>query len=480
MKIIWGESSDSMTMSFPIMKSARLEDGRLMIEGVATSEAVDSDDEVIDYESAKAAFSEWKGNIREQHDPKKAVGKAVEIVADDESKQIIVKAFISKGAQDTQDKIADGTLSCFSIGGRVAKRIKEKATKSDGSTADVTRLFIKRISETSVVDSGANPDSAFAIVKSDGDNLFLVEHGEDHPAIDSLAEMLNKGQITPDRLLELAKAETSPPKTEEPTKDTAQTEEAVKTEPAGEVKKGLYGVSRFADLLGCLHCLATDAAYESQWEGDNSPIPSALREWLVTGAGILQDMAKEELEEMLATLQAIIPSQSAVIVEASDKTAKAGKKFSAATKGALKGAHEAMKTAVGHMEKLGYEDDEEGDGADKSASSDVQKAELAKLSDAHDEIMKAARDAGCEEGGIVAEFITKISTERDTLAKRVKALESLPAPGKALLKAIGKADDVGGAEEKKVDPVKNPDGSENQAASIIKSIHAHGGQVTKI
>lgn len=163
----------------PIMKHEVLDDGRMMIEGVATSTAVDKQGDVIDYTAAKSAFSSWSGNIREMHDPKKAVGKAVDVTYLDDAEQIVVKAYISAGAKDTQAKVADGTLSMFSIGGQSnGQPVTEKVAKSDGSEIEVKRVFMARISEVSVVDSGANPDSGFAIVKADGALGDEIDAGE--------------------------------------------------------------------------------------------------------------------------------------------------------------------------------------------------------------------------------------------------------------------------------------------------------------
>jgi SPP1 gp7 family putative phage head morphogenesis protein len=179
MKLIWnGAARESFRASFPITKTEKLDDGRLMVEGIATNEALDSDGEVVDYSAAKAAFSNWAGNIREQHDVKKAVGRAVEVVTDDASKSITVKAFISAGAPDTQAKLLDGTLGSFSIAGSVAKRQSEPVTKADGSVVQAVRVFVSRISETSVVDVGANPESGISLVKALGDDLVWADEAD--------------------------------------------------------------------------------------------------------------------------------------------------------------------------------------------------------------------------------------------------------------------------------------------------------------
>lgn len=430
MSIQLAQNGTSIKMNFPIMKSEKMEDGRLMIEGVATNEAIDHTNEIVDYESAKTAFSDWKGNIREQHDPKKAVGKAIEVIADDASKQIIVKAFISKGAQDTQAKILDGTLSDFSIGGRVEKRVKEKVQKGDAEV-EVTRLIMKRISETSVVDSGCNPETSFSIVKADGDSLLLVgaedgDEGEEAAkaeptAVDVLADMLNKGEVTAEQLVAFAKGEQAPAAAAEP--------EAAKADGESEVQKGMWQLQTFASLISSIGNMVSDTAWEAEYEGDNSPLPANLMEWLKTGVQIFKDMAEEETTELLATL---------------------GEKFPAPA---------AVATVV-----------ENADGK----TDDVTKADLDSLQDA---ITKAlAIDSASS-----AEDVTKaIDGLRDEVTKargRIKELEGLAAPGKALLKAIAKGDDVDPeAATTTTATVKSSDGQDNDIATMIKSIHQSGGR----
>lgn len=432
MSIQLSQNGNSIKMNFPIMKSEKLEDGRLMIEGVATSEAVDNANEIIDYDSAKSAFADWKGNIREQHDPKKAVGKAIEVIADDASRQIIVKAFISKGAQDTQEKILDGTLSDFSISGRVEKRIKEKAQKGDGEV-EVTRLVMKRISETSVVDSGCNPETSFSIVKADGDSLLLVgaEEGEEAEksepgAIDLLADMLNKGEVSAEQLLAFAKGEATPSPTVAPVEGEGQ--EAAKSDGESETQKGMWQLETFASLISSIGNMVSDTAWEAEYEGDNSPLPANLMEWLKAGVVIFKDMAEEETNELLASLGEKFPAPAATAVEL-------------------------------------------GDGK----NDDVVKAEFASLQDSVTKALAIDSDSSADD---VAKAIGSLRDEVAKANDRIKALETQPAPGKALLKAIAKGDDVDpeAASGKTTDTVKSADGQDNDIATMIKSIHQSGGR----
>jgi hypothetical protein len=69
-----------------------------------------------------------------------------------------------------------------------------------------------------------------------------------------------------------------------------------------DLAKGLYSVSRFADLLESFCYLASSAQCEADCEGDQSPVPAKLAD-AVRGLGaILVEMAQEEVAEMLACL----------------------------------------------------------------------------------------------------------------------------------------------------------------------------------
>jgi hypothetical protein len=130
------------------------------VSGFATLDNVDQTNDVVTAEASIKAFESFRGNIREMHGPN-AVGKMVsfkpETFYDPTTKEfyngVYVDAYISKGAQDTWEKILDGTLAGFSIGGKIVESENE-VNKSNGKTV----RFIKEYSlmELSVVDSPAN------------------------------------------------------------------------------------------------------------------------------------------------------------------------------------------------------------------------------------------------------------------------------------------------------------------------------------
>ena len=135
------------------------------VSGFATTDAIDKQNEQVDYDASKEAFKDWSGNIREMHEPV-AVGKAVSWEPDDEKRGMKVTAYISKGAQATWEKILDGTLKAFSIGGQTVNKtqqiIKDEST---GGQRHVTKITKYKLTELSLVDNPANPDATFALVK---------------------------------------------------------------------------------------------------------------------------------------------------------------------------------------------------------------------------------------------------------------------------------------------------------------------------
>jgi len=144
----------------------RIDKSTWEVEGVATSEAVDSFDTVFSYKASKKAFQKWierTANVREMHE-KKAVAKGIGIFFDDDKKQIIVRSRVSRGAPDTWAKIEDGVLSGYSVG----------ATKPTWSTVEregkkYPYLVGYDLAELSLVDSASNPDAhGLVIARNDG------------------------------------------------------------------------------------------------------------------------------------------------------------------------------------------------------------------------------------------------------------------------------------------------------------------------
>jgi hypothetical protein len=147
------------------------------VSGFATLDNVDQTGDVVTAEASIKAFESFRGNLREMHQPL-AVGKVVsfkpETYYDQKSKEfyngVYVTSYISKGAQDTWEKVLDGTLSGFSIGGK----IKESDNEMNKATGETVR-FIKDydLIELSIVDSPANEMcNIISIEKMNGQLVF--------------------------------------------------------------------------------------------------------------------------------------------------------------------------------------------------------------------------------------------------------------------------------------------------------------------
>jgi hypothetical protein len=143
------------------MPIAKVDKERRMVSGFATLDNIDRQGDIVPSEASIKAFEKFRGNIREMHDDKKAVGKLVSFKEDsfyDQEtgkfyKGVFVSAYVSKGAQDTWEKVLDGTLTGFSIGGSVndyEDKYDENLDKSIRVIKDYD-LF-----ELSLVDNPAN------------------------------------------------------------------------------------------------------------------------------------------------------------------------------------------------------------------------------------------------------------------------------------------------------------------------------------
>jgi hypothetical protein len=153
----WSSNGENLHLSIPFTKVNR---ENRTVSGFATLDNVDQTGDVVTAEASVKAFENFRGNLREMHQSN-AVGKVVsfkpETYYDQKSQTfyngVYVTSYISKGAQDTWEKVLDGTLSGFSIGGK----IKESDNEVNKATGEAVR-FIKDydLVELSIVDSPAN------------------------------------------------------------------------------------------------------------------------------------------------------------------------------------------------------------------------------------------------------------------------------------------------------------------------------------
>jgi hypothetical protein len=171
--------SADLNFTFPFQK---INQEQRIVTGIATADNVDLADDIVNFDASVEAFSNWVGNIREMHSPI-AVGKLVDwkSVPVEHNGQmyrgIEVSVYISKGAENTWQKILDGTLRGFSIGGMVQDRKTKFMEKLGRNINEIVRYTL---GELSVVDNPCNPAGMFAMIKSvDGQLEYVGENLQD-------------------------------------------------------------------------------------------------------------------------------------------------------------------------------------------------------------------------------------------------------------------------------------------------------------
>ncbi|HZP55045.1 hypothetical protein [Actinocrinis sp.] len=163
----------------PITKKDRdPQTGHLYVYGKITGPDLDNDQQRMDPAWLKTAVPDWfkRGNIREQHDAKRAIGKAIELEEKADGWYIGAK-IVDK---DAIDKVEEEVLNGFSIG---IRNWRLDHTKADAPAGTVVA---GRIFETSVVDAPClgsatiNDHWRLPLAKADGaGNLQLL----DEPAL---------------------------------------------------------------------------------------------------------------------------------------------------------------------------------------------------------------------------------------------------------------------------------------------------------
>jgi hypothetical protein len=172
-KAQWSTSGDNVRLSMPIGK---VDVERRMVSGFATLDNIDKQDDIVTTESSIQAFKNFRGNLREMHQPS-AVGKIVSFKEDryfDPNLKkfysgVYVSAYVSKGAQDAWEKVMDGTYTGFSIGGNI-KNWDDAYNEEMGKSIRVIKEY--ELFELSLVDSPANQfANIVSIEKQDGHNV---------------------------------------------------------------------------------------------------------------------------------------------------------------------------------------------------------------------------------------------------------------------------------------------------------------------
>ena len=172
-KANWTTDKNSLRLSMPIGK---VDVERRMVSGFASLDNIDKQDDIVTAEASVQAFKNFKGNLREMHQPS-AVGRMISFKEDryfdPNSKKfyngVYVSAYVSKGAQNAWEKVLDGTYTGFSIGGNIKVWDDAYNTELDKSIRVIKDYDLY---ELSLVDSPANQfASIISVEKVNGQNV---------------------------------------------------------------------------------------------------------------------------------------------------------------------------------------------------------------------------------------------------------------------------------------------------------------------
>lgn len=440
----------------------KVNDEERIVEGYASTEAMDVQGEVVKIDAIKDALPEYMkfANIREMHQPS-AVGKAIS--ADVDEKGLYLSVHVVD--ESAWEKVKKGVYNGFSIGGKKLSKI--------GDT--ITQL---RLTEISLVDRPANPEAVFNLWKGDGmadeinnDVEKVAERKDVSPKegeskygdVDFADEKNNKYPIDTEAHIRAAWNYINKPKNagkysaEDAKKIKAKivsawkkvidkdgppsAEEAKKADIEGsdiakyydDEFKNIDDASRAMDALRSLSWLIYSEMNEKESEGTEQiemlmEAMDKVKEFINSE---LQEGKKEGTMEYSAKVDDVAKSEDA------DNIEKAGASISASNKAKMKAMHdhagEIMKMCKGMM---GEEDT--GEDAEKMAKSD-------------------------DLGEIRKAFEVQAS-EMAKMADRIKELEAMPALSKLEATAIAK-----GAEVQSIQKDQSPQ-------DMIKGILQSGGQ----
>lgn len=418
----------------------KVDEEKRLVYGIATAEVADLSGEICDYATTKPNYEKWSaevqkdsggksfGNLRAMHG-KAAAGKlSSEIVFNDTERQIEICA---KVVDDNEwKKVLEGVYTGFSQGGRYVK-----------TWADEKNPALKRYTadpgEVSLVDRACLPIATFQIMKADGSmelrkfaphpeaakpetaQLDAGDHYEQvwkskrsgetfakkadmikhHAELD--AEAATKGAAAP-ALAAMAKAEAAMAG-KESSGAAAPAKAATKANVPRDMKKSLYNVIRFIEILQSMNWLADNVTFEAALEGDGSALPMQMKAQAQGMVAILEAMIAEETAELFDDAMADDPEGEGVLAAAAA--------IPAAEFDGLKKHVAATAALAKYLPKI------------EKAGKRNSKADMENIQVAHDNLVKCGAACGDHTAQKSADQgFSKMALERDSLAKTLSDL----------------------------------------------------------
>jgi hypothetical protein len=214
------------------------DDSRRIVEGYISSGEVDCDSQIVDQDWLKAQLPAWLasyGNIREQHNPQRAVGKAQSVDLTTRPGPYLAAKIVDDAAWR---KVQAGVYNGFSVGIK-APRIVHDGTARNGRIAGGTLI------EISIVDRPANDAARFVVLKRAGERAWRL--GERGPVVEEEQSMAEQEQAAT-----AAEAERdAAPETQQPAASDLPAPPGIPARPAaiGEVMAMLRDVQARVEAL---------------------------------------------------------------------------------------------------------------------------------------------------------------------------------------------------------------------------------------
>lgn len=462
------------------VRFTKLDEEKREASGRMTHEIVDRDGEIFDYASSVPHFKAWSdnfdkatsgkslGNVRAMHKPISA-GKVTGIDFNDDERAIDI---VVKVVDDAEwEKTKEGVYTGFSIGGNVIRSWRDPADTKH-------KRFEVNPCEVSLVDYPCVPTATFSYVKLGGvtETRRFTKVAESKAPLEYADAAGAKLPIYSKTLVRASLALWSAQQVrgayDEKEQETigrrirtaaksfgieGVTEKAMR---AGDYAKGLYDVSRLADLIQSLAWLQQSVRYERDAENDASTVPDELGDHVAGLLATLETMLGEEGDELLALIGHASTTTPTEGTAMADKNTEAGDvvKVSKSGLAALTGALTAFVSELGGGQLAAP--------VEKVATGDVEKvakSEYEKVFAERNEFEKRYNDKAAE---LAVEKAAHATTQAlaEELAEGTEKLTAALDVRKGSLRAIDKATDGQPAVEKAATP--EPARAEVPAGSV--------------
>lgn len=141
--------------------SGKGDDSQRIVEGYVSSPGVDCDEQIVDQGWLKGELPTWLarwGNIRAQHDPSRAVGKAQAVDLDTTPGPYLAAKIVD---DDAWRKVKEGVYNGFSVGIKGPRIVSDPLARNG-------RIVGGTLVEISIVDRPANDAAKFVVLKRAG------------------------------------------------------------------------------------------------------------------------------------------------------------------------------------------------------------------------------------------------------------------------------------------------------------------------